>query len=75
MSPESMPRETGSMFKIETPVSLRPSAMACWIGAGPRYCGKRDACTFNLRPGSKRLSIGTGIMRPKEAVIKILFGS
>ncbi len=28
------------------PVSVSPEVMAAWIGAAPRWRGKRDACRF-----------------------------
>ena len=39
MSPLSMP---ASIFMMVTPVSASPFRMAHWIGAAPRYLGRRD---------------------------------
>ena len=51
-----------------TPVSRCPSINAYWMGAAPRYAGRRDGWTFTLRDGRKRVNSELGRIRPKEAV-------
>ncbi len=75
ISPLSTPAVLSFISITQTPVCARPSAMACWMGAGPRYRGNSDGCTFRRREGGKRCSNVSGMMRPKEAVMSTAFGS
>ena len=51
------------MRMIETPVSVRPSRMADWIGAAPRSAGSSDAWTFRV-PSRGRSMTSLGRMCP-----------
>ncbi len=47
------------MRMIETPVSVRPSRMAAWMGAAPRSVGSSEAWMFNVPSrGTPIMSLG-----------------
>ena len=53
---------------VVTPVMVSPCAMAHWIGAAPRYFGKREACTL-MFPRRGRSIIHCGTIRPYPTTI------
>lgn len=74
-SPTSAPRRLSFISRMLTPDFTLPSIKVCCIGAGPRYKGIKDGCTFNLRDSRNKCSIRFGISLPKEAVTtRLLLG-
>ena len=51
-----------------TAVSRSPFSRTCCIGAGPRYAGNADGCTFSRRDAANAFNREDERMRPKDAV-------
>ena len=67
-SPTSAPSFSCFISITHTPVSSFPSASVFCIGAGPRYNGSNDGCTFKRREGANECRRRDGMNRPNDAV-------